>query len=939
MNPNTVNNNNIALYVNGAVIRPTVFRSADGRQVTLTANNPSASMVSVIMTDDVTDLSGNALSPYISTFMTGMLNNDTARPTISRQIPSNGSSGWIGLDQILLYTSEPMDVSSIDDAFHITEDGVLIDDQGTLEVLGDGRTIRFTKDTPFTEDRYVQVFLSSAATDDSGNAISNYNAYFRTGISSDLVGFRPIVNAYHPGNNQTGVPVNPVVFIQYNEALDTSTLTSDNIKLQNADDGFSDVATTVTFDDTLNLLKVVPDNDLIADTRYYLWLSGDIEDTDDDRQNRTYTTNFYTAADGSRDDRQPTVMAQSPTSGQTDVGVNTLYASRYDESMNPLTFDYGIGSQRRFNAQFSEDNQVVRYERLGSLPELTEITEPTPAMVDLAGNAVVPRDTIFTSANGPDIINPSRIFISVLDGATNVPTNPVIESLFNEPIDPVSITSNVRLYDTITGLNVPTTVELSDDGLRLVMVPNEALLVSRRYYVYKYGLRDLSGNGVVNFFSQFITGVEVDNVGPVLDNSTLFDGISNIPTNVYIRERFNEPLSVLELAGVTIEDSMGINIPINVSLSGDRRTINVVPKDLLLENTMFSLNVADISDLSGNLLSSAIIQNFTTASGTDLLQGSEVYRSIPNAVTNVPRNAVFEVGLSERLDPSSVQLGTNSYNLYNTNSRQIVASTFTVSADGLTLTLIPEDLLEESRQYYWYVGYSPYLYDLANNFIAINSFSLFTTGTQEDEDSPILLSSSIVDGTTDIPVSARVTLTFNEPLSNNCYQSLSLTDGITDIIMLVVLSSDRKTVTLTPASDLAISTVYTVVFTVICDYAGNTLSGNALSFTTSDSGITDSTAPQISSVVPSNNASGISVDTNIVLTFDETIEADSIVRVYNNAGQLVPGSVDVAGSVLTFDPDDALATNNRHRIEIRYNIFDLSGNQRYHGDSYFTTEL
>ncbi|PKG93492.1 hypothetical protein, partial [Paraglaciecola sp. MB-3u-78] len=81
-------------------------------------------------------------------------------------------------------------------------------------------------------------------------------------------------------------------------------------------------------------------------------------------------------------------------------------------------------------------------------PELTEITEAVPAMVDLAGNPVVPRDTTFTSANGPDVVNPTRLLISVLDNAVDVPTNPVIESLFNEPIDPVSITSAIRLYDT-----------------------------------------------------------------------------------------------------------------------------------------------------------------------------------------------------------------------------------------------------------------------------------------------------------------------------------------------------------------------------------------------------------------------------------------------------------------------------------------------------------
>jgi large repetitive protein len=72
MNIGTLNNSNISMYSNGAVISPTVFRSADGRQVTLTATLPHASLVSFAISDRVTDLSGNALSPFVASFTTGV---------------------------------------------------------------------------------------------------------------------------------------------------------------------------------------------------------------------------------------------------------------------------------------------------------------------------------------------------------------------------------------------------------------------------------------------------------------------------------------------------------------------------------------------------------------------------------------------------------------------------------------------------------------------------------------------------------------------------------------------------------------------------------------------------------------------------------------------------------------------------------------------------
>jgi hypothetical protein len=471
------------------------------------------------------------------------------------------------------------------------------------------------------------------------------------------------------------------------------------------------------------------------------------------------------------------------------------------------------------------------------------------------------------------------------------------------------------------------------------MVPNEALLVSRTYYVYVYGLRDLSGNGVVNFFSTFITGASEDSAGPELVDSTLFDGITDVPTNVWIRIRFDEPLSVLELAGVIIEDSIGESVVVNVSLSGDRRTINVVPKNLLDTSSNYSLIVANITDISGNLLSTSITQGFNTGSSTDLLAGSETYRSIPNAVTNVPRNAAFEVGLNERLDPASVQPGTNSFRLYDTTTRQSVASSFSVSADGKTLGLTPDALLEASRVYYWYVGYSPYLYDLANNFIALNQFSSFTTGVQVDNTPPVLLSSNIVEGETNIPVNPDIILTLNEPLGNLCYLEVNLTDGLSDIVTLISLSTDRKILTVQPSYNLDTNTAYTVELTGLCDYADNTLSGDALHFTTGNDASADLTKPTITSITPVSNGTGVGVGTNIVIVFSETIGANNVVRLFNAAGQLVPGVVSIAGDQLTFNPDASLANNNRHRIEIRWNIFDLAGNQNYFGDSYFTTEL
>lgn len=941
MNPNTINNSNIALYANGGVIRPTVYRSGDGKVATLSANLPASSLVSVVITDDAQDISGNSILPYVSTFMTGLNTADTGRPSVGRQLPASGTRGWLDLNEIVLYLNEPMDVSSVlNGGVHVSENGVLIDNQGTLEVLGDGRTIRFVKDTEFTEGTYVQIYLTQDATDGSGNPANYYSGWIQMGTRSELIGTRHYPTAYHPGNNQTGVPVNPEIYVQYNEELDTSTLTSTNVRLQNADTGFTDVATTVSFDEDRNLLIVVPDADLDADTRYYLWLSRDILDTDGDNQQSNYATYFYTTADGSRDERRPLVLAQSPSDTQEGVGVNTRYAVRYDEVINPLTLDYGEPSTRRFNAQFSESNRVIRYERLGTLPEMTEITEAAPNVVDLAGNLIVPSSTSFTTGNGPDITNPARTLLSVPNGATNVSTSPVIESRFNEAIDPVSVTSTVRLYDTITGQNVPTTVTLSDNGLRLLMVPDEALKVGRLYYVYKYGLRDLSGNGVINLFSSFTTGYDADTTPPEVVDATIVDGMEGVPTNPWLRVRFNESINNIEVLSVILEESGGTEVPANVSVSGDRRTIYVVPKDLLATQSDYRLRISEVKDLSGNTQVGEVSYNFTTGSEPDLRNGALSYRSVPNSATGVPINSEFVVKLSERADAASIQVNNNSFRLYDTATGFTVPATYSLDADRMTLRLVPNENLAPNRLYYWYVGYNPYLYDLAGNLVAQNSFSSFTTGSDEDAMAPEVISTNILADLTEVPVNARIVITLDEQLSTHCLDNAVLSDGSSEVAFNRSLSSNRRTLVLTPARHLAAGTLYTLSFDGLCDYAGNGLSGTVLSFTTSATGVVDTSKPTISSVVPSSNASGVTVNTEVTITFSERISERSVVRLYNHSagGLTVLGTVNVADNVLTFTPDEPLRGDTQYRIEIRWNIVDLVGNQNYHGDYYFTTE-
>jgi len=97
--------------------------------------------------------------------------------------------------------------------------------------------------------------------------------------------------------------------------------------------------------------------------------------------------------------------------------------------------------------------------------------------------------------------------------------------------------------------------------------------------------------------------------------------------------------------------------------------------------------------------------------------------------------------------------------------------------------------------------------------------------------------SLLIDGATGVAVSTALSVTFNEALALSTINAgsvflLDATDA--NIAGTINVSADRKTITFTPASNLAATTAYRLIFTTaITDLAGNKLAAPyVLNFTT-----------------------------------------------------------------------------------------------------------
>lgn len=926
-----MNSSHIALFADGVRVSPSVSRTVDGRFMTLSANIPANTVINVAINGVLEDLSGNSLSPFVSSFVTGLDPSESVRPSIVKQVP-NSYSELTSLDKITLYTSEAIDASTLEGALTIEQDGALIAADFTL--VGDNRTLVISKDGGFASGKRTAFYISGLR-DLSGNLLYDYDGNFTLNVEGDGVGEVFYPTAYFPNSSSDDTPLNPVLMVRFNEAIDASSLQTGRVILYDITNNDAEIPVTMALDDSGYVLRVTPSQLLVADNTYYLWLSRDLLDTDGDNMYGNYATYFYTQSDAVEDDTQPTVLAFSPPQGQTNVATNPRVTIRFDEPINSLSFD--PASENIVDVLFSNDNWAFSYELLEPLSATTEYTITTDFVSDLAGNSQTPLATTFTTGSGPDLTNPSYADVNISSGQQNVVVNPVIRWAVSEPLDPATLSdSGIYLYDNTANVNIDSTWSLSSDGRVVSLSPNQALDLGSTYYAYLQGAKDLSGNSLSNSQYYFVVNSAQDTIGPTLSSATVDEGQTDIPLNMLLNLRFDEPLNVVNVGSYTLVDSSDNPVYSYFGADRDRSLFYIRPRALLSANETYTLNLSGVTDIAGNVLASDVVLNFTTGDEVDLASPTVSQFSIPNSgVVDVPLNPLLQVVFSDRVDEATID--SDSFSLYDETNNEDVAGSWTLDSSQTVLTFTPDEALLTETLYYLQVSYSDGITDFAGNRISAN-YRYFTTGTESDSVAPSIDTLNVANGTLDMPINGQVVMEFNEPLSAACdvESGLSLTSSGVSVDINVSIDSARDTIIVTGSDGFEPSTSYSLEILSLCDYAGNEISGNVLSFTTTSVTTNDTSGPAVVSISPTNVATDVSVSTSIVVEYDEVIDLRSA-PVLKQGTTVIEGSYSISGNVLTFTPSVALDSLTTYTFELQYNVPDYAGRTRWGGNITFTT--
>lgn len=194
---------------------------------------------------------------------------------------------------------------------------------------------------------------------------------------------------------------------------------------------------------------------------------------------------------------------------------------------------------------------------------------------------------------------------------------------------------------------------------------------------------------------------------------------------------------------------------------------------------------------------------------------------------------------------------------------------------------------------------------------------------------PMVTSTNPINKATNVAINSKISVTFNVEMDPLTITSTSfiLKQGTTAVAGVVVYTG--ITATFTPTANLAPNAIYAVTITTgVKDFDGKSLSKNYVSsFTTS--AIADLIPPTVTLTDPANNATGVSLNHLIVVTFSEPIDPATINVLTFGVKQ---GSADVSGLVTstgttaTFTSTSNLLPNKVYTGTITKGVKDMAGN-------------
>jgi methionine-rich copper-binding protein CopC len=323
----------------------------------------------------------------------------------------------------------------------------------------------------------------------------------------------------------------------------------------------------------------------------------------------------------------------------------------------------------------------------------------------------------------------------------------------------------------------------------------------------------------------------------------------------------------------------------------------------------FSTNHLAFAGTWGNGVYSCITSNDRTP--------PVIVRSDPTSTaTGVPKNKTISIKFSENI----VQGSAYSLIVLKDSLNKQVTIGKTINANNpRELLLDPTSDLSLSTVYRATIPAGA-VKDSNGNSFAASSTITFTVAGVPDVTAPKVSTTDPTSGASTVATDKTVSVTFSEAIqSSSAYSSITLVDKTkTSVAFKATISSDGKTLTIDPTSDLPTGTTYTLTLPKSCikDTSGNDLAtASTLSFTVP----VDKTAPAVSSTTPSASSTAMAKDSTMTVAFSENIQAGTAydtITLKDASSNSITMTKTISGKELTIDPSSNLTPGTTYTLTL-----------------------
>ena len=612
------------------------------------------------------------------------------------------------------------------------------------------------------------------------------------------------------------------------------------------------------------------------------------------------------------------------------------------DSLITLKENNASGSNINFDATIDSDKKIITINPDSDFSSEQTIYVAIGATVENScDNAVTASSATFTAV---DANIPTLLSSSPSDGATTVGINDNIVLTFSEAVDAESgnIIIKKSSDDSAIETIAVTDAKISGSGSTEITInPATTLDSSTGYYltIAATAFDDSSSNSYAGINdTTTLNFTTADSCAPTITFSPS-DSSTGVASNTNITLTFDEATRNTDDTAltdsnidslITLKDTnaSGSDIDFDAIIDSDKKIITINPdNDFSSNQTIYVAIGATVEDSSDNAISaSSITFTSTTSESAPTItfspSNNSTSISVDSNITITFSKAIRHLNNSNLTDDNIDSLIT----LRDTdaNGTRILFNA-TINTVKKIITINPTNDFDSVQTIYIAIGES--VEDSFDNAITATS----STFISADTTAPTFVFNPD-DLSTEIAVSANLTITFNEAIRNtddsaltnsNVDSLITLKDSDSsgdDISFDATIDSDKKIITINPDSNFSSEqTIYLAISDGIEDSSDNAITAASISFIAADSDPPDLT------FTPLNSATGIAINSDINISFNEAIRnTDDTAVTDSNVDSLITlKDTNASGTDIAFE---AIIDDNKQLITIIPNS-DFSSEQ------------